>query len=413
MNSYRLLVGRWRVGLSAVLLGLGLAACTQVAQARCGDGQCVSGETFESCRTDCALALLSDPVRVNNGPAIRGAADGDGMVVGSVYTDRGQSVLELAFYDAKLRHSSRHAVLRRPLSGKGGLGNPHPLRGPDGSLYLAFRDHQLADDRSPIYTLRVVRSEDSGRSWRYLEDGQGIIDTSEVGLWEPYLYFDGERRLRVVYANERAGKVCSRQGGKKQDIVTRVSNDQGRTWRDEQVVSGDGIFRDGVPAVTRLRDGSYLMVFESWQDGTCGQANPHLLIRSMQSSDGVHWDHRQMVFDPYVTGNRSIATWSSVVLKNDGRAVVSFTSNARNTASSTGAAQRPEAVRSFDIDLLASVGEASSVPVRWDYSSLDTAVPFEPGVRQSNRFTSVTVLSDGRLVVFSGLPNRFFVTSGK
>lgn len=404
---------RFHNALLSTCFGLALIACSNQVEARCGDGQCSPSESVSTCSKDCEVPVPSRVVEVNNGPSIRGVADRAGLLVGTVHVRERQAVLQLSMYDEKLNAVVHHTILSRPVTGKGELGNPHPLRGPAGGLYMAFRDHQLDDENNPVYQLRVVRSVDEGKTWQYLNDGYGIIDRSGVGLWEPFLYFDSKHQLRVVYAKERADRLCARQGGEKQDIVMRISKDLGKTWTDERIVSGDGISRDGVPAVTRLKDGSFLAVFESWQNGTCGQSNPNLLIRSMQSSDGIDWTNRQVVFDPYTTGKKSIATWPSITISKDGRALVSFTSNFGNTAATESKVQRPETVRNFDIYLMASKGVASFRKVEWEPTSLKVVSQFSSDSKRSNRFTSSTTLADGRVLVFSGLPNRFIVIPTK
>lgn len=383
-----------------------------VAHARCGNQVCERGEVVSSCPDDCALPEKSAvEVEVGPGPSIRGGDNRGLLMVASVSPRKGRARLVFGQYDASFHLGKRVEILSRPLDGKGGLGNPHPVVGPDGALYLAFRDHDLSNPDNPVYKLRVIRSRDQGSRWDFLESSvDGLIDTSGHGLWEPFLYVDGENHLRVVYAKERAEKFCAQQRGTKQDLVSRVSLDHGKTWREESLVSGDGISRNGVPAITRLNDGSFLAVFESWQEGQCGNANPNLLIRSMQSADGMHWGKRKVVFDPYKMGRKAIATWPSVGTLPDGRVMVSFTSNFQNLTGRTNEKdERPEAVRNFDTFLLASMITSRQDNLEWDLDSLVPVQLFRSGAKSANRYTSLAVLENGSIVLFSGLPNRFSI----
>lgn len=386
-----------------------------LAFAKCGDNTCGLNENTQTCPIDCKiLAAPSNEYFVGNGPAIRGTPFRKGMVLSSVITKNGRAVLQFSIYDVNLKEIYKANVLSRPLTGKGELGNPQPLVGPDGAIYIAFRDHLLSGMDDPVYRLRVIKSGDNGRNWDYLDDPQGLIDVGPDGLWEPYLYFDANDDLRVVYAKERSNKICAKQRGKKQDIVTKVSHDKGRTWSSERVVAGDGVSRDGVPSVTRLNDGSYVVVFESWQSSVCGVANPNLLIKSMQSPDGIVWKNRSVVFDPYdYSRGQTLATWPFVSVMKDGRAIVSFTSNYRNIKFNLNKKVRLEEVKTYDVLLMSSSGKPQLTKLFWDKNSLVTAFPYDETSGSSNRYASLVVLNDGRIVVFSGLPDRFVLLDFK
>lgn len=382
--------------------------------AGCGDGICGIREDTRSCPADCPRLWPSSLDRIMaSGSAIRGVPYGKGMAVSFVAAAPGRAVLRFTAFDANLREVASAEILSRPSTGQGELGNAQPLILADGTILIAFRDHQLSDPRKPKYRLRVIRSLDAGKTWDFLdhrENRDGLIDEGPDGLWEPFLYLDAAGHLRVVYAKERRHKVCAGQIGRKQDIVSKMSPDGGRTWVNESVVASEGVSRDGVPSVTRLQDGSYLLVFESWQDPTCGSANPRLLIRSMQSDDGIVWKNRSLVFDPSVySGRGGRATWPSVATLKDGRAIVSFTSDFRNLTNGSATEAKSERDKAFDIILLSSVGQPGRRGVEWDMHSLLPVYLFDRTSSTSNRFSSLTVLEDGRVVVFSGLPERFVV----
>lgn len=391
-----------------------LIAIPNAAHARCGDNVCGSGEDTSRCAVDCRLpGNPSSESIVADGPAIRGVPYRKGMIVAYVGAENGQMLLRMRIQDEDLKELYSTTILSRPLSGKSELGNPHLIVGPDDTFYLAFRDHDLSGNAGPRYRLRLIRSQDRGRTWEFLDESRnGLIDVASTGLWEPFLYFDAQDRLRVVYAKERDFKSCPKQRGEKQDIVTRVSLDQGKTWVQESVVASDGVSRDGVPSVARLQDGSYMMVFESWQSAACGHANPDLLIRSMTSRDGVDWSNRAVVFDPYaMTGKRRgvRASWPFITALKDGRAVVTFTSNFKNLRFTDFSETRPERDKTYDVFTLSTTGMPSIGNIRWDQNSLTSAFPFKDGATASNRYASAVALKNGRLVVLSGLPARYVV----
>jgi hypothetical protein len=226
--------------------------------------------------------------------------------------------------------------------------------------------------------------------------------------WEPFLYFDANNDLRVVYAKERTDKLCLKQHNKRQDIVTKVSTDHGRTWISEAVAASEGVSRDGVPSVTRLRDGSYLLVFESWRVSICGNANPHLLIRSTQSRDGISWSKRNIAFDPPTNpASPSIATWPFVSTLNDGRVAASFTSNYLNLDNGAESSMAPEAHKDFDTFLLLSNGGPNFDNLVWDQHSLNRAFSFSRDSAHINRYSSLALVGPNRIWAFSGPPNRF------
>jgi hypothetical protein len=184
--------------------------------------------------------------------------------------------------------------------------------------------------------------------------------------------------------------------------------DHGRTWISEAVAASEGVSRDGVPSVSRLKDGSYLLVFESWRVSACGNANPHLLIRSMQSRDGISWSKRSIVFDPPTKPESpSIATWPFISTLNDGRVIASFTSNYLNLNSAAESPLAPEVHKDFDTFLLLSNGGPTFDSLVWDQHSLTSAFSFSRDPAHINRYSSLVLVGKNRIMVFSGQPNRF------
>jgi hypothetical protein len=162
------------------------------------------------------------------------------------------------------------------------LDNGELIRRADGRLLLAMRS--VVDGRS--YRLPVYRSDDDGVHWHVLgtiaanERPRGRTDR---GLWEPALDVLADGRLSVLYADETSADErpsCS------QVISQRLSTDGGATWSTAtRAVSqpGCGAARPGMPVMTRMANGRYLMVFE-----VCG-FGPDCDVAFQVSDDGRHW----------------------------------------------------------------------------------------------------------------------------
>lgn len=129
--------------------------------------------------------------------------------------------------------------------------------------------------------LEVYASADQGQHWGYLSSCV-TGGKSGAGTWEPYLQVDGHGNLACYFSDERANGA-----GYNQKIGEVVSSDGGKTWGAETTAVGvnDGISRPGMPAVLRMVNGQYIMVFET--PGVPGSNNSE--IREKISSDGNTW----------------------------------------------------------------------------------------------------------------------------
>lgn len=162
------------------------------------------------------------------------------------------------------------------------IDNGELLALPDGRILLAMRS--LITGAS--YRLHLYDSGDGGRSWAFV----GIIDANEApqgrndrGLWEPMLSVLPDGALSVLYADETHADGTPAYN---QVVTQRLSRDGGRTWGPKASIvaePGGGRLRPGMPVMTRLRDGRYLLVFE-----ICG-ADPQCPVSMKYSADGVQW----------------------------------------------------------------------------------------------------------------------------
>ncbi|WP_136689497.1 sialidase family protein [Halorhabdus amylolytica] len=122
--------------------------------------------------------------------------------------------------------------------------------------------NSIPDDLSRTQ-IDVYASEDHGQTWEYVstvaEGGKAVPQTGSTPVWEPELALDSDGNLVVYFADER-----HREDGYNQLIGHRVSEDGGQTWAEEvfDAAIPNGEDRPGMPVVTRLPDGRYVMVYE-------------------------------------------------------------------------------------------------------------------------------------------------------
>ncbi len=107
-----------------------------------------------------------------------------------------------------------------------------------------------------------TESSDGGKTWAV---------PHRIGVWgiPSHLLKLRDGRLLMTYGHRRA--PLGNQA--------RLSGDQGRTWSEPMIVSGDGVESDlGYPSTVQLADGSLLSVWYEVMKG-----NPHAVLRQ------AHW----------------------------------------------------------------------------------------------------------------------------
>lgn len=126
--------------------------------------------------------------------------------------------------------------------------------------------------------LRIWRSNDAGRSWRYFSSC--AVSPNAGGLWEPEFSVDEEGRLICHFADE------TQQPNYSQFLARTLSRDGGKTWeKKEKTVARSNGYRPGMPIVRRLPDGTYLMTYEIC--ALPGQYDCAAFLRT--SVDGSRW----------------------------------------------------------------------------------------------------------------------------
>lgn len=124
--------------------------------------------------------------------------------------------------------------------------------------------------------IKIYKSIDQGQSWGYLSSPV----SGSTGLWEAEFIIDDYGRLVMYYASEE-----HKSDGYNQIIAHKISTDGGLTWGNEiiDVAMNDTIQRPGMPTITQLPNGDYVMVYE-----ICG-ATYHCDAFYKKSTDGLYW----------------------------------------------------------------------------------------------------------------------------
>lgn len=384
------------------------SGCSRTTKTNCGDGYCQLGEDSNYCLADCNVPDSShyqDNLLLGSGAA-RVARFGKHVFGGVVKAKNKISTMKSINFNSNTgKVKTVSTLIKSPVKTSGNIGNPQPFMLPSGRLLMAYR-HHFGSKINRKYRLRVSFSDDKGQTWNnWKSKNAGIIDQGNEGLWEPFLYIDKYGDLRVVYAKERKQSSCKiKRKAKKQDIVMKVSKDQGKSWQNESIVASKGISRDGVPSVARLQDGSFMVVFESWGETKCGGEKSSLVIRSMQSKDGVLWEKRKDVYNPknrgYInTPNNQLpkASWPFITKLNDGRVAVVFSTNEGR--------HLEKKKKKYEFRFLPSKGGASYDNFEWDYNGMRVVMPYS--ANKANRYPSMIQLENNSLMVFSAQPSRY------
>lgn len=149
-------------------------------------------------------------------------------------------------------------------------------------------------------SLRIWRSNDTGRSWSYLSNCATAPNLR--GLWEPEFSVAADGRMVCHYADETDPAHSQK--------LMQVRTADGVTWTDRvaTVASPTVAHRPGMPVVRRLPNGEYVMTYE-----ICG--SPYgCAVHIRRSSDGWNWGDRtwpgirpQTVDGKYFTHTPTIA----------------------------------------------------------------------------------------------------------
>jgi hypothetical protein len=137
-------------------------------------------------------------------------------------------------------------------------------------------------DRSRM-RVEIWASVDAGAAWSFLStcfDSAGVPGGGLGGIFEPNLHLTDDDRLVCTYATETNRPAHS------QTLDQAVSLDGGHTWGEPARAVAIAPFwqRPGMPTVTRLPDGRWVMAYE-----ICGFPTVSCPAFIRYSSDGVDW----------------------------------------------------------------------------------------------------------------------------
>ncbi len=126
----------------------------------------------------------------------------------------------------------------------------HAVEAKSGRLVAQIRNHNRANGGETLQT----ESSDGGKTWS---------ETHPIGVWglPSHLLCLADGRLLMTYGHRR--KPLGNQA--------RVSSDEGRTWSEPMILSGDGNSGDlGYPSTVQLANGSLLSVwYELLKGSSC------------------------------------------------------------------------------------------------------------------------------------------------
>ena len=256
------------------------------------------------------LPLLLAPAAVARGSAPSNASSA--VAVGGGGYPRGVQLLDgswLICVNMDIHHSTTGApnswtklstILTDGREGVS-LANCNLAQLPSGRVLASYRHHVPQPNGSMRYAIEVSGSDSMGHTWSPLS----TMIAGAVGMWEPFLWppMAAERRpatggrdvVWAAYSQELTN-------GGLQSIVWQRSTDQGASWEAPITIS-DGRehnSRDGMPGITRLRDGSLLMVFEGFWDFFANNQTErhHFSVQARRSfDDGTTWSAGGPAFD--------------------------------------------------------------------------------------------------------------------
>ena len=162
---------------------------------------------------------------------------------------------------------------------------PQPLGDmPAGTLLLAGCSIDSAHAKQTA--LRLYRSFDLGQTWEQfgtVATGGGLAfdGKKETGVWEPFLLMLPDGRLACYYAD------CTEAESHSQKVVMRITED-GKDWGEtiDIVALEKQSLRPGMPVVTQMNDGRFIMAYEMVDEADYSNGNP---VYYRFSTDGVSW----------------------------------------------------------------------------------------------------------------------------
>jgi hypothetical protein len=200
--------------------------------------------------------------------------NGRWLCVTTAFAPRTNSWLRISFSDDDCRNWSRLCQVKE--AGRT-LDNGELAALENGDVLLTMRSLIASNS----YRMPVYRSADGGATWAYLsnlDSSEGEAAKAGRGLWEPDFQLLSDNRLVASYSDET-------HTGYSQIVAQRLSTNNGATWGPliwAVAEPGGGRLRPGMPQMTQMANGLFLMVYEVVNKG-----NADVLCKT--SPDGISW----------------------------------------------------------------------------------------------------------------------------
>ncbi|GHU20258.1 hypothetical protein FACS1894163_13280 [Spirochaetia bacterium] len=200
------------------------------------------------------------------------------------------------------------------------LANAQLAQRKDGQIWLAYRV-VLRRGEATDTILRISSSDDNGRTWQILPNGDIALASSEQfkGVWEPHMGYIGNTFV-VMYANDDLAVV---DHGGQQMLYMKKWEETG--WSKEPIVVANGKesnSRDGMPVWSRMKDGRYIVVFEATDENV----RYPFVIKYKISRNGLDWNvPRHSLYLPEKRMKQGGAPY--VITLSDGRLAASLQSD--------------------------------------------------------------------------------------
>ena len=172
---------------------------------------------------------------------------------------------------------------------------------PAGTLLLA--GCSIDSGHGKQTALRLYRSYDVGQTWEQfgtvaIGGGLDVNGKPETGVWEPFLMMLPDGRLACYYAD------CTDEANHSQKVVMRITED-GVNWDEaiDIIALEKQTMRPGMPVVTRMNDGRFIMAYEIVEYGNPDYGCP---VHVRFSADGINWG------DPTDPGTKVVTNQKAV-----------------------------------------------------------------------------------------------------
>lgn len=146
--------------------------------------------------------------------------------------------------------------------------------------------------------IKLFKSTDGGVSWTFMSNIASGGDDKH-GIWEPFFIIDGQNRLICYYSDCREYETHS------QKLVHQVSTDGGYTWGPvvDDVAVEQRDLRPGMPVVSKMGNGKYIMTYEVVTEDKPHTGNP---VYYRFSNDGHNWGDPQNLGTKLVTSGGTV-----------------------------------------------------------------------------------------------------------